>query len=111
MSERPDPANVIARGIRGTRLARTGAGASRDNAECDAAYARSVLTALRRAGFVVVPAELIVRALDICEDAAADQCDCDGYYQCNTCPSRIAERADDAADVLRAALNPNGDTQ
>lgn len=92
--------------------------------------ARSVLAALADAGYrivhesrvdevevVPVPAldalraenellqEALERAADICEDAATMGCDCDGdYYKCGPCPSAIASRADDAVEVLRAAL-------
>lgn len=49
--------------------------------------------------------EALERAADICEDAATMGCDCDGdYYKCGPCPSAIASRADDAVEVLRAAL-------
>lgn len=34
----------------------------------------------------------------------AMRCDCSGYYTCNSCPTDIADRANDAAEVLRAAL-------
>lgn len=44
-------------------------------------------------------------ALASCEEAAAGQCDCDGYYRCNDCPGRIARDAEDAAEILRALLS------
>lgn len=43
----------------------------------------------------------IARALGIVEDAASMGCSCDGYYTCNGCERQIADRADDAAEVLR----------
>lgn len=42
----------------------------------------------------------VERARAICEDAAEMQCDCTGYYRCGGCERRIAERADDAREVL-----------
>jgi hypothetical protein len=49
--------------------------------------------------------DALERVAGICEDAASDTCDCEGYYKCGTCPARIANRADDAVEVARAALS------
>jgi hypothetical protein len=48
--------------------------------------------------------DALEQALMICEDAASKGCECDGFYRCNGCEVWIAERAEDAAEVLRAAL-------
>lgn len=57
-----------------------------------------------RGGTITVRVEDIERALGICEDAASMTCECTDYYRCNGCEKRIAGRADDAVEVLRAAL-------
>lgn len=52
----------------------------------------------------------IERALGIAEDAASMGCACDGYYTCNGCERQIAERANDAAEVLRGEGDTTGGT-
>lgn len=58
---------------------------------------------------ITVSREALERVLGICRDAADMGCDCTGYYRCHTCPTRIADRADDAVEVLAEILKPEID--
>ncbi len=48
--------------------------------------------------------EALEEARAITEDASEMQCRCTGYYRCLGCESDIANRAGEAAEVIRTAL-------
>ena len=66
------------------------------NAEADAARWKAEAERLR---------EDMKHALMVADETASMQCECDGYYRCGSCPTRIADRAEDAAEILKRSLD------
>ena len=65
-------------------------------AENDAAWWKAEAERLR---------EDMKHALMVADETASMQCECDGYYRCGSCPTRIANRAEDVAEILKRSLD------
>lgn len=96
MSERPDPADVIAEALRASRP-------HRGQPDHAAKTSARVLAALDAAGFVVVPKEP--------DDAMVDRARLAHQRSRGFFATGAPLSASPMGDALRAALNPNGDTQ
>lgn len=94
---RAEGVDVVARRERDFALAqRDEARDERDEARADAARWKAEAERLR---------EDVKHALMVADETASMQCECDGYYRCGSCPTRIANRAEDVAEILQRSLD------